>query len=85
MLTRLTIRGMNAVHAVRAVYTSLTGVEGIVRAEVRLGWAEVEHDGRATEAALREAIEAAGFEVLRCEEERRRLPLRSHEPADGVE
>ena len=76
---------MNAVHAVRAVYTSLSGVEGIERAEVRLGWAEVEHDGRATEAALRDAVEAAGFEVLTCEEERRRLPLLLHEKVDGVE
>ena len=75
MITTLRIRGMLAVHAKRAVFTALSGVEGIRSAEVELGRAVVEHDGRATPPLLREAVEAAGFEVVEVVEERRRLPL----------
>ena len=72
----VTIRGMVAVHAVRAVFTALAGVEGIVRAEVELGRATVEHDGRATPERLREAIALAGCEVESVvEEKKRRLPV----------
>jgi copper chaperone CopZ len=73
--TTLTIRGMTAVHAVRAVFTALSGVEGILRADVAMGRATVEHDGRATGDALRQAVEMAGFELTGIEESRRRLPL----------
>lgn len=75
MITTLRIRGMLAVHASRAVFTALSGVEGILSAEVELGRAVIEHDGRATPARLREAVEAAGFEVEEVLEERRRLPM----------
>ena len=75
MTTTLTISGMAAVHAVRAVFTALAGVEGITRADVSLGRAVVEHDGRATPALLRQAVEIAGFEVEEVVEERRRLPM----------
>ena len=71
----VTIRGMVAVHAVRAVFTALAGVEGISRADVELGRATVEHDGRATPERLREAIALAGCAVESVVEERRRLPL----------
>jgi copper chaperone CopZ len=71
----VTIRGMVAVHAVRAVFTALAGVEGIARADVELGRATVEHDGRATPERLREAIALAGCEVESVVEERRRLPV----------
>ena len=57
------IDGMLAVHAKHAVFTALTAVEGITHAEVELGRAELTHDGRATESAIRAAIEAAGFAV----------------------
>jgi copper chaperone CopZ len=64
------------VHAVRAVETALSGVEGIERADVtRLG-AMIEHDGRATAERLREAIAHAGFEVRDVTEERRQLFVR---------
>ena len=66
----LTIDGMNAVHAVRAVYTAFAGVPGIVRAEVALGRATVEHDGTATRALLEEAVALAGFRVTAFREER---------------
>jgi copper chaperone CopZ len=66
----LTIAGMNAVHAVRAVYTAFAGVPGIVRAEVTLGAATVEHDGSVTRAALADAVRVAGFELVAYREER---------------
>ena len=76
MVTTLTIAGMPAVYAVRAVFTALASVEGIARAEVTLGRAVVEHDGRATPEKLRAAVALAGCEVTAVEEDRRRsLPL----------
>jgi copper chaperone CopZ len=66
----LTIDGMHAVHAVRAVYTAFAGVPGVVRADVALGRATVEHDGSATRAALEEAVALAGFSVRAFREER---------------
>ena len=75
MRTRLRIAGMSTPHCVRAVFTALTPVEGIISAEVVLGAAEIEHDGRATIEALREAIAVAGYEAEAVAEERRRLPV----------
>ena len=73
MRTRLRIGGMSTPHCIRAVFTALTPVEGIVSAEVVLGAAEVEHDGRATIEALRAAIAVAGYEVVEAVEDRRGL------------
>lgn len=70
----LTIDGMTAVHAVRAVYTAFAGVPGIVRADVTLGGATVEHDGSVTRAMLADAIDVAGFVLVDVREERS-LPL----------
>jgi copper chaperone CopZ len=51
-------------------------VPGVTTAEVVLGRAIIEHDGRATLEALREAIAVAGCELLETTEERQRsLPL----------
>ena len=47
------IGGMRTAHCVNAVFTALAGVPGISRADVKVGRVEVEHDGRATEDALR--------------------------------
>jgi len=73
--TTITIDGMTAVHAVRAVFTALSGIEGILRADVAMGRATIEHDGRATADALREVVAVAGYEIVGIEESRRRLPL----------
>lgn len=73
MFTRLAIPGMRSNHCVTAVFTALTAVEGIVHADVTIGAAEIEHDGRATAEALRAAIAVAGYEVGEVVEERRRL------------
>jgi len=75
MRTRLHVRGMTSPHCIRAVFTALTPVEGIVSADVVLGSVEVEHDGRATADALREAIAVAGYEVVEVVEVRRQLPV----------
>jgi copper chaperone CopZ len=75
MITRLRIAGMSCQRCVQAVFTALTPVEGILSAEVAIGGATIEHDGRATEAALREAIAVAGYEVTLADDVRRQLPI----------
>lgn len=75
MLTRLHIEGMSCQRCVQAVFTSLTPVEGILSAEVGIGMAAIEHDGRATGDALREAIAVSGYRATIASDERRRLPL----------
>ena len=74
MVSILTISGMVAVHAKRAVFTALSGVPGVKSADVELGRAVVEHDASATSAALTEAIAIVGCEVTSIRVERR-LPL----------
>lgn len=70
------IEGMRSVHCARAVFTALAAVPGITGAEVTVGRAEIEHDGRATEAAIRDAVALAGYELAETSEERQRtLPL----------
>ncbi|HEX5438906.1 MAG TPA: heavy metal-associated domain-containing protein [Gemmatimonadaceae bacterium] len=73
--TRVNIAGMTSVHSAHAVFTALTGVDGILRADVAVGRATIEHDGRATCEALAQAIAVAGYVMTDCIEERRRLPL----------
>jgi len=75
MITRISISGMSCQHCVRAVFTALTPVEGIHSADVTIGHATIEHDGRVTMDALREAIAVAGYSVEEGTEARRRLPL----------
>jgi len=75
MITRARVEGMSCQHCVRAVFTALTAVEGILRADVGIGTIEVEHDGRVTVAQLREAIAVAGYSVIDGETNRRALPL----------
>jgi copper chaperone CopZ len=75
MRYEITITGMLAVHARHAVFTALAAVPGIMRADVELGRAVVEHDGQVTEAALRAAIGVAGFEVTRILTLPRTLPI----------
>jgi copper chaperone len=75
MITHLRIGGMSCQHCVRAVFTALTPVPGITSANVSIGAATIEHDGRATVDALRGAIAESGYEVTSAKEERRRLPI----------
>jgi copper chaperone len=75
MVTRIRIAGMSCQHCVRAVFTALTPVDGIASADVSIGAATIEHDGRVTLDRLREAIAVAGYTVEDGTEERRQLPL----------
>jgi copper chaperone CopZ len=78
MRLQVTIEGMLAVHARHAVFTALGAVDGLTRADVELGRAELELDGQVSEAAaraaIREAIEAAGFGVSEIRALPRTLP-----------
>ena len=75
MITHLKIGGMSCQHCVNAVFTALTPVPGITSAQVSIGGAVVEHDGRATPDLLRDAVEDAGYQVESFDEEKRRLPV----------
>jgi len=75
MITRARVEGMTCQHCVRAVFTALTAVEGITRADVSIGAIEVEHDGRVTVDQLREAVAVAGYSVVEGKVDRRVLPL----------
>lgn len=74
-VTILRISGMRSAHCARAVYTAMAGVDGIGTADVVVGRATVEHDGRATPDALREAVALAGYTVTAIEERGRSLPV----------
>jgi copper chaperone CopZ len=74
MVSVLTISGMLAVHAKRAVFTALAGVPGVVSAEVEMGRVVVVHEPTTSAAALSEAIAAIGCDVTSVRTERR-LPL----------
>jgi copper chaperone CopZ len=75
MVTTASISGMSCAHCVRAVFTSLAGVEGIDRADVTIGKAVIEHDGTVTPEDIRAAIAVAGYAVTDFKEYRRTLPL----------
>jgi copper chaperone CopZ len=75
MQTTATISGMSCAHCVRAVFTALSGVEGISSADVSIGQAIVEHDGTVNNDAIRQAIEIAGYKVDGFRDDRRSLPI----------
>jgi len=75
MLTTASISGMTCAHCVRAVFTSLAGVEGIKRADVTIGQAVIEHDGTVTPEQIRDAIAVAGYTVSDTRADRPTLPL----------
>ena len=75
MLTTASISGMTCAHCVRAVFTSLTGLKGIKRADVTIGKAVIEHDGTVTPEEIRDAIAVAGYTVGDTRDDRRTLPL----------
>jgi copper chaperone CopZ len=75
MITRARVEGMMTRHCVSAVSTALTAVEGISRVEIVIGALEIEHDGRATEDRLREAVAVAGYTLRDVQTDRRTLPI----------
>ncbi len=66
---------MTCAHCVRAVFTSLAGVEGIDRADVSIGRAVIDHDPSVTPQQIRDAIRVAGYEITDFTVDRRTLPL----------
>ena len=73
---RVELEGLVAVHAVRAVWTALTGVPNVVSAEVTMAGAVLELDGPLDRAALAAALDLAGVRVVAVTvEQRRMLPL----------
>jgi copper chaperone len=75
MRTTASISGMTCVHCVRAVFTSLSGIEGIRSADVSIGKAVIEHDGTVAPEDIRDAIAVAGYEVKEIKIDGRTLPL----------
>lgn len=75
MQTTALISGMTCAHCVRAVFTSLGGVDGIKRADVSIGKAVIEHDGTVAPEDIRAAIALAGYEVTEIRIDRPTLPL----------
>jgi copper chaperone len=75
MRTTASISGMTCVHCVRAVFTSLSGIEGIRSADVSIGRAVIEHDGTVAPEDIRDAIAVAGYEVKDIKIDGRTLPL----------
>lgn len=73
MITKARIEGMSCQHCVRAVFTALAAVEGIVHADVGIGMIAVEHDERVTIDQLRDAVAVAGYRLVDGEKDRRRL------------
>lgn len=69
------LAGMRSVHCARVVFTALNGVEGVLRADVSMGRAALEHDGSVTVQHLRDAVEPFGYTVLEWTDKRTGLPL----------
>jgi copper chaperone CopZ len=67
--------GMVAVHAVRAVWTALGAVPGILSAEVTMAGAVLDVEGTLDRAALDTALAAAGVTVRELRVEARVLPV----------
>ena len=66
---------MTCVHCVRAVFTSLAGVDGIDTADVSIGRAVIDHDGTVTPEQIRDAVKVAGYDVTDFRNDARTLPL----------
>ncbi|HEY0929101.1 MAG TPA: hypothetical protein VGE27_04215 [Gemmatimonas sp.] len=69
------IDGLIAVHAVRAVWTALTAVPGILSAEVSMTGAVLELEAPVDRDALAAALAMAGVTLRDVRQERGTLPL----------
>ncbi len=62
--TELSIKGMSCGSCVARIERALSGLEGVYRADVKVGSAEVALDpSRVSEVDLARAVESAGYEV----------------------
>ena len=67
--------GLVAVHAVRAVWTALGAVPGVLSAQVTMQGAVLDVEGELDRAALDAALDAAGVTVRTVRIEARVLPV----------
>jgi hypothetical protein len=61
---RLEIDGLTGIHAVRAVWSALGAVPGIVGAEVSMGGVQLDVEGALDEVTLSAALDAAGLTLV---------------------
>lgn len=69
------IEGLLSVHAVRAVWTALGGVPGVVHAEVSMKGAILDTDGPLDRRQLEECLAHAGVRVVGVTVEKGSLPV----------
>ncbi len=69
------LNGLVAVHAVRAVWTALGAVPGVLSAEVTMQGAVLDVDGPLDRVALNAALDAAGVSIRALRIEARVLPV----------
>lgn len=69
------IDGLLSVHAVRAVWTALTGVPGILSAEVSMTGVVLDTETPVDREALAAALALAGVALRSVREERGSLPI----------
>jgi hypothetical protein len=69
------LNGLVAVHAVRAVWTALGAVPGVLSAEVTMQGAVLDVDGPLDRVALDAALDAAGVSIRALRIEARVLPV----------
>jgi copper chaperone CopZ len=67
--------GLVAVHAVRAVWTALSAVPGLLSAEVTMQGATLEVEGELDRDALAAALDAAGVSIRSIRVDARSLPV----------
>ncbi len=60
----ISIEGMHCMHCVGAVTEALKAVEGVTSVTVNLEAKNAVVEGTATDAALKEAVEDTGFDVV---------------------
>jgi copper chaperone CopZ len=58
------IDGLTGIHAIRAVWTALGAVPGVVSAEVAMTGVKLELDGPLDREALAAALDAAGVKLV---------------------
>jgi len=69
------IDGLLSVHAVRAVWTALSAVPGVVQAEVTLRGAVLDTEGPLDRQVLADSLALAGVQLVDMTVEKGHLPL----------
>ena len=69
------IEGLLSVHAVRAVWTALSAVPGVLTAEVSMRGAVLDTDGPVDETLLAESLAMAGVHLVGMTVEKGQLPV----------